>query len=205
MKGYQVIKDFEAAVAEYTGAPYVVAVDSCTNALFLSLMWWSKFKHSNRVAIPKKTYLSVAQQIKHAGYYLEFYDTEWKGIYRLQDHPIWDSARRFTSNMFNTLDTNRMVNYVCTSHHWTKPLGIERGGCILHNDAEADKWFRRARFHGRTEGVHPKDDNPTMGWNMMMLPSVAANGLVRLGHLPKDNPDMPNDDYPDLSKMDIFK
>lgn len=203
--GYQVIKDFEAAVGEYTGASHVVAVDSCTNALFLCLMWWKKFAPSKKIAIPKRTYLSVPQQAKHADYFIEFYALEWSGLYQLKPHPIWDSARRFTSRMFNTLPTNSLMNYVCTSHHWTKPLGIERGGCILHNDPEADIWFRKARFHGRTEGVHPKDDNPIMGWNMMMLPSVAANGLVRLSHLPKDNPDLPNDDYPDLSKMDIFK
>jgi hypothetical protein len=38
-----------------------------------------------------------------------------------------------------------------------------------------------------------------------MSPEIAAEGLVRLMHLPKHNPDLPNDDYPDLSQMDIFK
>lgn len=216
MKAYQVIKDFEAAVAEYTGAPYVVAVDSCTNALFLCLMWaiesWDYKQGFNplpgEITIPKHTYLSVPQQIIHAEFEVIFTDLQWSGYYQLKPFPIYDSARRFTSNMFRYLHVeldNQVPLFMCTSHHWTKPLGIERGGCILHNDLEADIWFRRARFHGRTEGVHPKDDNPIMGWNMMMLPSVAANGLVRLSHLPKDNPDLPNDNYPDLSKMDIFK
>ena len=44
---------FEEEVAEYTGAPYAVAVDSCTNALFLCC----KFFDVDEVTIPKETYL----------------------------------------------------------------------------------------------------------------------------------------------------
>ncbi len=32
---YKIVKMFEEEVAEYTGAPYVISIDSCTNALFL--------------------------------------------------------------------------------------------------------------------------------------------------------------------------
>jgi hypothetical protein len=44
-----------------------------------------------------------------------------------------------------------------------------------------------------------------LGWHMYMSPEIAAEGLVRLMHLPKHNPDLPNDDYPDLSKIELFK
>ena len=33
---YEVVREFEKELSEYTGAPYVVSVDSSTNALFLS-------------------------------------------------------------------------------------------------------------------------------------------------------------------------
>ena len=36
---FQIVKDFEAAIGEYTGAPSVVCVNSCTMALKLSLEW----------------------------------------------------------------------------------------------------------------------------------------------------------------------
>ena len=36
---YKIVKMFEEEVCEYTGAPFAVAVDSCTNALFLSLVY----------------------------------------------------------------------------------------------------------------------------------------------------------------------
>lgn len=77
---------------------------------------------------------------------------------------------------------------------------------MLHDNYEADVWFRKARFDGRTEGVAPKDDDIDMlGYHCYMNPVTAAEGLVRLSTLPKDNEPLPNDDYPDLSKMEIFK
>jgi hypothetical protein len=38
-----------------------------------------------------------------------------------------------------------------------------------------------------------------------MAPETAAQGLVRLALLPEHNDDLPNDDYPDLSKIEVFK
>jgi len=196
-RAFQVVREFEAAVGDYTGAPFVVAVNSCTNALFLSLMFYKQLHpHIKNIRIPKRTYVSVPMQIRIAGLKVEFEDREWSGAYQLSPFPVWDSARRFTSNMY--FQTGGMV---CTSHHWNKILGIQQGGCILHNNYDADAWLRRARFDGRTEGVSPKEDRFTqLGWHMYMSPEIAAEGLVRLSHLPKHNPDMPMDDYPDLSE-----
>lgn len=42
MSPHQVTKDFEAALCEYTGAPYAVAVNSCTMALLLAVAWHLK-------------------------------------------------------------------------------------------------------------------------------------------------------------------
>jgi len=200
MNPYQVVRDFESAVAAYTGAPYAVAVNSCTNALFLCLMW---HKASGRlpaaIEIPKRTYVSVPMQILHAGTKVKFRDEAWSGVYQLAPLPVWDAARRFTATMYDS------GTFMCTSHHWSKVLGIQQGGCILHDNAKADKWFRRARFDGRTEGVHPKDDTFDMaGWHAYMSPEIAAQGLVRLSLLPRTNLDLPNDDYPDLSKIPLF-
>lgn len=170
-----------------------------------------QFGVSSSITIPKHTYVGVPQVIQHAGLEVIFEDYQWSGMYQLEPFWIWDAARRFTSSMYFEAQTlfdsfpPKNSLFICTSHHWSKILGIQQGGCILHNDSEADAWFRRARFDGRTEGVAPKDDNVQIGWHMYMSPEVAAAGIVRLHHLPKDNPDLPNDDYPDLSQMDIFK
>lgn len=39
---YRVVKQFEAALCDYTGAPYAVAVNSCTMALLLACRWFIK-------------------------------------------------------------------------------------------------------------------------------------------------------------------
>lgn len=221
---YQVVKDFERAVGEYTGAPYVVAVNSCTMALLLAVAWhlrnpmhrlmpsgnldtvhWEAVRQP--IEIPKRTYVSVPMSIIHAGGRPTFRDEEWSGFYQLEPLNVWDYARYFTSGMW--LDRQR-INHagamLCTSHHWSKTLGLQQGGCILHDNAEADMWLRKARFDGRTEGIPPVQDTFDMvGWHCTMSPEIAALGLVRLHFLPKHNDPMPNDEYPDLSQMEIFQ
>jgi dTDP-4-amino-4,6-dideoxygalactose transaminase len=94
----------------------------------------------------------------------------------------------------------------CVSFHWTKILGDTQGGAILHDNDEADAWFRKARFDGRTEGVAPKDDQFDMiGYHCYISPDVSARLLAKLSVLPKHNADLPNDEYPDLSKFEVFK
>lgn len=200
---YQVTRDFESALCEYTGAPYAVAVNSCTAALLLSLLWFRN-GHFNRVgmeiSIPKHTYVSVPMAIKNAGMKVVFREESWSGIYELFPLPIWDCARRFTSGMYRT------EQFQCVSFAAAKILGIEQGGAILHDNPWADLWFRRMRFDGRTEGVDPREDHfDIVGHHCIMLPSIAAQGLLRLHHLPKNNPDMEDYPYPDLSKHPAFQ
>jgi len=206
---HQVTKDFEKALCEYTGAPYAVAVNSCTMALLLAVAWCLRGKalidreydKRQAVEIPKRTYVSVPMSIIHAGGRPTFRDENWLGDYQLRPLPVWDSARWFTGGMYNL-----SKQFVCVSFHWSKTLGIQQGGAILHDDPEADAWLRRARFDGRKEGVAPKDDElPIVGWHCYLSPEVAAEGLVRLSFLPKYNAPLPNDDYPDLSKLEIFR
>ena len=152
------------------------------------------------VNIPKHTYVSVPMSIINAGVKVNFRDEEWVGEYELQPYNIWDCARKFTSNMF------KPGRFQCVSFHASKILGDTQGGAILHDDPEADKWFRKARFDGRTEGVAPKDDHfDTIGYHCYMSPDVAARLLLKLSVLPKHNPPLPNDDYPDLSTFEVFK
>ncbi len=213
---YQVVRDFEQAVCDFTGAKYCVAVNSCTMALFLAVKWHTQGKPTCNVEIPKRTYVSVPMVIKHAGQEVSFRDEDWSGAYMLEPLPVWDSARRFRRDMMVDAlawDTFSCVpgpgyqkHTVCVSFHASKPLGDTQGGAILHSNDEADWWYRRARFDGRREGVAPKDDNiKFLGWHCYMSPDVAARLTLKLHSLPGDLPDMPNDEYPDLSQMEVFK
>lgn len=213
---YTIVRDFEVALCEYTGAPYAVAVNSCTSALLLAVAWHiandgdqpSQVLGKPWVQIPKRTYVSVPMAIIHAGGLPTFRDEEWRGAYQLKPLPVWDCARRFTSGMyFDSRDGIKIPNLMmCVSFHASKILGDTQGGAIIHDNPEADAWLRRARFDGRTEGVAPKDDTFTqIGHHAYMSPDVAARLLLKLYSLPKNNADLPNDDYADLSTMDIFK
>ena len=92
---YKVTEDFEKAIAEYCGSPYAIALDSCSHALFLSLMWERKnsFVTNNTIFIPKKTFPSVPCEVMHAGFRLGFFDQDWKGIYRLWPTEVSVSRR----------------------------------------------------------------------------------------------------------------
>lgn len=208
---FQVVRSFESALCDYTGARYAVAVSSCTMALLLSLRWCFEQVYPDvldggeRVGVlcPSKTYVSVPQSIIHAGGFPIFWkDFAWEGAYELRvgARSVWDCARRFTSGMYVPGQMQ------CLSFHTSKILGDTQGGAILHDDAEADVWLRRARFDGRTEGVAPKDDHFDMlGWHCYLSPDVAARLLWAMSHIPDHNPDLPNDDYPDLSRFEVFQ
>lgn len=221
MKPFQVVRNFEVALCEYTGAPYAVTTTSCTMALLLALAY-----HLGRhraldyppgirptVEIPKYTYVGVPMSIIHAGGRPVFRDTYWRAHYQLKPYPIWDSARWFTSGLYDKVaweeqpaTAAKKGGMVCVSFHWAKTLGIQQGGAILHDDPQADVWLRRARFDGREEGVDPKHQNNwQLGWHAYMSPEIAAEGLVRLANLPLNNEPIPNSDYPDLSEIEIFR
>lgn len=198
---YQPTEDLEKALVDYTNAPYVVCVNSCTNALLLACAWHKNINEwiNTPIEIPKRTYVGVPQSILNAGYPVKFMDRAWVGEYRLFPLNVWDSARLFTSNMYRPGDMQ------CVSFHVSKTLGIEAGGAILTDNEAAAQWFRQARHDGRTPGVSIDEDHPTRGWHCLMNPSSAAIGLLKLHSLPKHNNPLPNDDYPDLSLMEVFK
>ena len=192
---HDVTSDFEQAVADYCGSPYAVAVTSCTSALLLCC------QHLNvgEVEIPKFTYVGVAQSILNAGGRVRFRDESWTGLYQLKPYPIYDAARRFTSGMYIP------GTFMCLSLHISKILGVDQGGVVLHDSAEADAVLRKMRFDGRTEGVSPSVDTFTRGFHCYLSPNVAAQALWKLSTLPRANPDLPNSEYGDLSQQEVFK
>lgn len=209
------VRAFERALCEYTGAPYAVAVNSCSMALVLALAYMRPRTEITHVTIPRRTYVSVPMAAMHARFGVRFRDEDWCGVYEIEPVRVYDSARWFTSQMFNAtpvlygrMDEERVKRprYVCVSFHHSKTLGDTQGGAILHNSADADAWLRRARFDGRTEGVQPSADTfDVLGYHCYMSPDVAARLTWRLSKLPAHNDPLPNDDYPDLSKAPLFR
>ena len=198
MNSYEFVDMFEEKVAEYAGSKYAIAVDSCSNALFLCLKY---VKASGTIKIPSKTYLSVPMQIIHAGCKVEFIDYGWAGSYYLDPYPIVDAAQIFTENMYEQ-DT-----YFCLSFQASKILNIGKGGMILTNDKESVEWFRRMSFDGRDrDQLVNNDDINMIGYHMNMIPDDAVKGLLLFNNLPrKNNQNGGSFSYRDLSKMEVFK
>jgi len=202
---YKITQEFELELSKYTGAPYVVTIDNCSNALFLSL-YYENIK-GKEITIPSRTYPSVPCEIIHAGGKVKFENIKSrkiKGAYNLKPTKVWDSALRFTCNMYipNT--------FMCLSFTGPyKHLKLGKGGAILTDDEEAYKWFKRARFSGRRECSYHEDNLNMLGWNFYMMPELSTRGLLLMNQFYSDGKPIENDDielsYPDLSKFNIYK
>ena len=193
---FKIVEMFEETVADYTGAPFAVSVDSSTNALFLCC----KYLEVETVTIPAQTYLSVPQSIIHAGGKVKFEDIKWKGIYQLKPYPIYDAAKRLTSGMYVP------GSFMTLSFHIKKHLKIGKGGMILTDNKEASEWFMRARYEGRGKVKYHEDNISICGWNMYMTPQEAAHGLALMQNFPEQNEDLPEEPaYRDLREFELFK
>ncbi len=202
---YKITEDFEKELGDYTGAPYVVTVDNASNAIFLALMY-EKIK-GQEITIPSRTYPSVPCEIIHAGGKVKFKNVEGttiKGAYQLEPTKVWDSALRFTANMYIK---NRHMCLSFTGPY--KHFKLSKGGAILTDDHSAYLWFKRARYSGRRECSYHDDNFDMIGWNFYMMPELSTRGLLLMKQFYKGEDKRVNEDlemaYPDLSKFKIYK
>ncbi len=205
---HKITEDFEKKLCEYTGAKYAAAVDNQSNALFLALMYENI--RGKKISIPARTYPSVPCEIIHAGGEVDFEPCDketLKGAYQLKPTKVWDSALRFTHNMYIP-GTHMCVSFTGPFKH----LKLSKGGAILTDDEMAYKWFKKARFSGRGECSYHDDNfdqDPVIGWNFYMMPEISARGLLMMSQFydingsPIGNADLELK-YPDLSKFKCY-
>jgi dTDP-4-amino-4,6-dideoxygalactose transaminase len=208
---YKITEDFEKSLSDYTGAPYVVTLDNMSNALFLSLYYEknvSKNLTGDTITIPSRTYPSVPCEIIHAGLKVDFYQIKGKtikGAYQLLGSNVWDSALRFTADMY-IANTHMCISFTGPYKHFK----LSKGGAILTDSFEAYSWFKRARYSGRRECSYHDDYFDMIGWNFYMMPELAARGLLLMSQFTNlDGTKKINQDlelpYPDLSKFEVYK
>lgn len=207
---YKITEDFEKALGDYTGAPYVVTLDNMSNALFLALYYEKNVKksiESDTITIPCRTYPSVPCEIIHAGLKVGFETVEGKtikGMYQLKGSNVWDSALCFTADMY------KPEQHICVSFTGPyKHFKLSKGGAILTDSLEAYHWFKRARYSGRRECSYHDDYLDMIGWNFYMMPELAARGLLLMNQFynldgsKKHNADLELP-YPDLSQFKVY-
>lgn len=202
---HKITEEFELALAHYTNAPYVVALDNQSNALFLALMYEDIV--GKEITIPSRTYPSVPCEIIHAGGKVKFKPVEGKtlkGAYQLEPTNVWDSALTFTADMYQR-GTHMCISFTGPYKHFK----LSKGGAILTDNYQAYQWFKKARFSGRSECSYHDDYFDMLGWNFYMMPELAARGLLLMNQFYEvDGSKKVNEDlelpYPNLSQFPIY-
>lgn len=171
-KDYSTVTSFEQALAEFTGAPYVVATDCCTHAIELCF----RLLDIKACSLPAHTYLSVPQTLRLLGvdYRLDFY--MWLGEYRFKETPVWDSARMLRPGMYHS------GQYQCLSFGPGKPLDNTRGGAIILDNEEHYKRLKRMSNDGRDLSVARWEEQETFeqGYHYMMRIEEAESAMIKL-------------------------
>lgn len=201
---------FENRLSEFTGAPFVILTDRCTNAIFLALKYL-KLKNRKvldfnykKITIPKRTYLSVPKAIIMSGFKVDFECLEWNEKYQLKGTPVYDCAVGFKPNMYRTGEIQ------CISFGQKKALKINKGGAILTDDIKMYDFLKRMSHDGR-DGSIPASIEITqnsldlIGYHMNMTPEEAAKGILQLNQLSsKEIEDNLGSyiNYPDISHFD---
>jgi len=96
---------------------------------------------------------------------------------------------------------------MCLSFQHKKHLSLGRGGMILLQNKEDYDILKKMSYDGRSGDLSwTKQDIYTIGYHYYMTPETAQIGIVKLKNvknIPSKNWTYIN--YPDLSKMSVFK
>lgn len=186
---FKALFDFESALAEYTGAPYVVVTDGCTHALELCM----RYENIKECQFSAYTYLSVPMMLKQLDIEYTMIDESWTGEYQFKNTRIWDSARRLEPGMY------RSGAMQCLSFGWTKPLQLGKVGAILLDNLEAYKKFSRQRSDGRDLNIPWETETELiLGYHYCPTLELCATGIELLSTVqPKSQPGI----YPDCRNI----
>lgn len=194
---FNLVSEFEENIADFFGAPYAVATDSCTHALELCL----RHTQGDHIIIPTRTYISVPMTCMKLGLNWTWREEEWEEYYYFGNTNIIDSAVLWRENSYikNT--------FMCLSFQFKKHLNLGRGGAILLQNKEDYDILKKMSYDGRDFNLPwAKQDIDTIGYHYYMTPEVAKIGIKLLNERKK----LPSKkwsyiDYPYLPSMSLFR
>jgi dTDP-4-amino-4,6-dideoxygalactose transaminase len=193
---FEVINEFEKSVANFFGSKYAVAVDSCTHGIELCL----RLTNSKKITVPKNTYLSIPFLSNKLNIELIWKDEDWVNYYYLTDKII-DAAVLWEKNSYVP---NTMMS---VSFQYQKHLSLGRGGMILLDNEDDALQLKKMSYDGRLPNIPWREQNiNTFGYHYYMTPETAKLGLEKIEQAINTEPKKWTvNDWPDLTKMDIFK
>ncbi len=165
------ITKFEDKIAQFTGAPYVIATDCCTHAIEIAL------RHVNPASITSSafTYLSIPMLFHKLKIEYTLTDEKWLGQYQFGNTNVWDSAWLLAPNMY------RKGQIQCLSFGNGKPIDAKRGGCILLDNKQDYEIMKRMSYDGRTPNISWNDEDDFIigyHYNMSIEHSIVCSELL---------------------------
>lgn len=193
---FETVTKFESEIAKFFGAPYAVALDSCTHGVELCL----RYHKASKIDVPKRTYISIPFLANKLKISLSWKDENWQDYYYLTDNVI-DAAVLWKPNSYIP------QTFMNISFQYRKHLALGRGGIILTDNKEAAIQLKKMSYDGRLPNIPWRDQNiDTIGYHYYMTPETAQLGLDKLPNAIKTEPrQWVIEDWPDLTQMDIFK
>lgn len=193
---FKSLTEFENRVAEYFGAPFAVAVDSCTHGLELALI----ATQAKEIKVPKRTYVSIPFLAKKLGLELSWSDESWKDYYFITEK-IADAAVLWRANSYLP------GKIMGLSFQYQKHLSLGRGGMLLLDDENLANTLRKMTYDGRERDIPWREqDIEIYGCHYYMTPETAELGLSKLPDAINSNPRVwTYEDWPDLTEMKVFK
>lgn len=195
---WEVVDRFEKTVADFFGAPFGVAVDSCTHALELSFLVTRCA--DLQVNVPVHTYMSIPMMLTKINQPWKFCHDFWQDYYRFDPVPIIDAAFSWRAGCYlpGTL--------MCISFQHKKHLPIGRGGMILtDNESHYDRLQHLCRDGRDRKLLQTEDMIRDIGYHYYMTPDDAARGLLlfdKVSDLPSDSKSWKN--YKTLTDYPVF-
>lgn len=194
---FEKIAEFENKIAEFFGSKYAIAVDCCTHGLELCL----RKQNVKHFSVPKRTYISVPFLADKLNITFEWKDEAWQDYYYLGGTNIIDAAVLWKEGSYVP------GTFMSISFQYRKHLSLGRGGMIL-TDSEKDAMIlKKMSYDGRLPDIPWREQNiDTMGYHYYMTPETATLGLQKLPEAIKNKAKQWTiEDWPDLTKMEIFK
>lgn len=210
------IEIFEDLLCKYTKFQHAVCVDSCTNAIAISLeakliLKQIDSKKNRKLFMPRHTYLSVPMTLARNGWQFNFVDQHWSEWYSLGEFVV-DAATAFKQNLGDAWrDIENCA--VCVSFQQKKRLNLDQGGVIFTNSQDIAKLCKRLRHDGRdpkqshVDEVNHSPDDIILGWHAYMSPEKAAKGILVMNQLQLLPPYVRHSwkEYPDISHLKCFR
>lgn len=174
----EIVKEFEAAFAEYVGAGYACFANSASSLMYIALLGLN-----TTIKVPSIMPRVVPNVIINTKNKLEFYDdVEWVGgCYKLTDN-VWDSAQEVSKNQYeNTV--SKINDTMIFSFYPTKPVSGCDGGMIVSDSEHIINYYRSMINNGSTVGESWDIKQSKIGYKMhgnSIQATIAYNNFKNL-------------------------